>query len=1067
VLIRRLPHKLTGGLLAFTLAVLAAGCTDSRDESAPTQAPTSVPDEVLEVLARTGPIVAVHVGDTVILDGSRSFTSSAEPMSFDWSLSSKPEFSDAVLQDAALANPSFVADAEGTYVAQLVVSAEGVSSQRSVMLVVATVPPAQGVFHVGLSANCVNCHSDEFVEIPSKSFDHGATSNICATCHTPTVLGFAFVHSVDHLEVFGNCSGCHNGIVAIGKSEFHVATAVECDDCHNTTHFLELQPDGSFDHSGIARSCTGCHNGTVAKGKTPTPPHPDTSSECGACHTTESFAGAYPDHTGPEVVGNRCDSCHGITATGQTTGHPVTFVDCGTCHSTATFSLGGVFSHRVVDPTVQPCESCHNDNNSINAPGKSSAVPAHPVTIEDCGMCHNTDSFADAFVDHTGIVDDCASCHGVTAGGKSVNHMPTLEDCSVCHSPGTFTTGIYDHAGVFDNCESCHNNVISIGKLIDHLPTTADCSVCHDTIDFAGATFDHVGIDINNCGSCHDAGISIGKPANHVPTTLDCSSCHDVNNFTSFGGITFSHLGIDPNNCASCHGTGIATPKRVNHIPAEDDCSACHDSTVVFASTTFLATLHQDIAHGCEGCHVPRFFPTNPNVFKAEDHLPTDQDCFNCHTTAAFSPSIFGHVGISGGCASCHDGSASHVALGAIGKTATPVHQNTSGDCSVCHNTIDFAAAFVDHTGPAVVGNRCDSCHNGIDATGKDAKPNHVATTEDCGVCHVPGGTFTPAVFNHDGIVENCASCHNGTDATGKDAKTNPDHIPTNDDCSVCHTPASFAGARFDHQGIVNNCASCHDGNTATGKANNHVPTSGDCSDCHVTTGFLPAAFDHAGIVDNCASCHDAGFATGKPTGHLATGQDCGVCHTIGTFIPATFDHTGIVDNCASCHGVTATGMSPDHIPTNQDCSACHTTATFVGGTWDHQGVTGGCSTCHDGTTATGSAPQGRNDHFVTVAECNACHSTQGWAPIAYTHPNNSDYPGDHGANLSCRSCHEDNDENISYPSMQYAPFCAACHEGDFRREGDHNGGENGTVEQNKDCSGGGRGCHRVSDRDF
>jgi hypothetical protein len=245
------------------------------------------------------------------------------------------------------------------------------------------------------------------------------------------------------------------------------------------------------------------------------------------------------------------------------------------------------------------------------------------------------------------------------------------------------------------------------------------------------------------------------------------------------------------------------------------------------------------------------------------------------------------------------------------------------------------------------------------------------------------------------------------------------------------------------------------------------VPTNADCAQCHVTTGFLPATFDHAGIVDNCASCHGAGFATGKGPDHVATSQDCGVCHTPTSFVPATFDHTGIVDNCASCHGVTAVGMSPDHIPTALDCSNCHTTSTFAGAVFDHTGITGGCSTCHDGTTATGSEPQGLTGHFITTAECEVCHSPLGWAPIDFTHPPISNYPGDHALNLGCRSCHTDNDETIAYPFAQYAPFCAACHANDFSRESAHNGGSSGTVEQNKDCSGGGRGCHRVSDRSF
>ena len=1064
LLTQELSRQLTGSLLAFMLVVFAAGCSSGGSDNASAEDPA--PATIASAVARTGPIVTVRVGETVTLDGNRSFTTSAEPLSFLWSFSSKPDASNAELQNATTANPSFVADASGTYTAQLVVSAEGISSQRAIGLAVATIPPEPGFFHEGLSPDCVNCHNDELSAIQGKSLDHFATSNICAVCHTPTPLGLAVIHYVDHSEVLGNCSECHNGVLAIGKSEFHTPTIAECDDCHDTTHFLLLEPDGSFDHSGISRSCEGCHNGQVALGKTPTPPHPDTNVECGSCHSTDSFQGAFPDHTGPAVVGNRCDSCHGVTATGPTNGHPVTFVDCGACHRIETFSLDGVFNHRI-DPAVQPCESCHNDNNSINAPGKASAVPVHLSTIEDCGSCHNTTDFADAFIDHSGFVDNCASCHGVTASGKSVNHMPTTEDCSVCHTPGTFTTGTYDHFGVVNNCESCHNNVISVGKLFNHLPTTEDCSVCHDTVDFAGATFDHVGIDTSNCALCHDGEISLGKSANHVPTSLDCSSCHVITDFTAFAGITFSHLGIDPNNCASCHDTGIATPKTVNHIPAQDDCSVCHDSTSVFASTTFLITVHQGITRGCEGCHVSQFFPADPNLVKATGHLPTNQDCYLCHTTTAFTPSVFDHSGISGNCASCHDGSPAFVALGALGETDTPVHQNTNGDCSVCHNTTSFAGAFIDHSSPEVLNASCDSCHNGVDATGKDAKPDHVVTNEDCDVCHVPGGTFTPAVFNHTGIVDNCESCHNGTDATGKDAKVNPPHIPTTADCSVCHTPTSFASAHFDHQGIVNNCTSCHNGITATGKGTNHVPTNGDCVNCHQTTGFLPATFDHVGIMGNCVSCHEAGFATPKSNDHLATNQDCGVCHNTNTFVPATFDHTGIVDNCVSCHdGATAIGMDADHIGTALDCHFCHTTATFAGGTWVHDSSTvGRCDDCH---SVGGGAPFKQSGHLDTTVQCDECHVTMGWAPTFFSHDPQGDYPGDHRNDPGCSGCHGNSiNSTFVYPSPQYAPFCAACHERDFKRKGKHIGGENGTVGQNKDCSGGGSGCHRITDKDF
>ena len=1061
--------------------------------------------------ARTGPIVPVRVGETAFLDGTKSTSSSpSEPLTYNWSFSSKPNASSTLLQAETTANASFVADVRGTYILQLVVSAAGVSSQRAIQTVVSTIPPEPptGPFnHEGLSSNCVNCHNGDLDLIPGvskligKSPDHLATSNLCQTCHSP--LGFPAIPYVDHLEVVGSCSQCHNNKIAIGKSEFHVTTVGECDDCHNTTSFLELGPDGSYDHSNISRSCSGCHNGSISIGKTPSPPHPVTNNECGFCHTTTSFLGAYPDHTAPIVTAaiNGCSTCHGNTPTstarGEPVGHPVMAVDCAACHSIVTFSLGGVFNHRI-GPPVQSCETCHIDNNSINARGKGSAPNAHPTTTLDCNICHDTVSFTNPSFDHSQSVvtnNRCDFCHGAASappntpatGKPSINnvppdlleHLPTTDDCSVCHTPGTFATGTFAHTGVISGCTACHNDVISAGKPINHIPTNPDnqdCVACHTPTNttnfttFAGAAFGHVGINTNNCTLCHNNTISTGKPSNHLPTSLDCSLCHtptNTINYTTFAGIAFNHLGIDPNNCAVCHNTGIATPKKANHIPVHEDCSVCHNSTSVFTPSTFLTTGHQNITNGCEGCHTSQFFPAPTTLIKSTSHLPTVQDCDVCHAVAGFTPSNFNHTGISGNCASCHNGN--FVGINARGPTNSPVHQNTPSDCSACHNTTDFAAAFVDHTSPEVLNSRCDSCHNGIVATGKDAKANHVTTIEDCSVCHVPGA-FAPAVFNHTGIVNNCASCHNGIDATGKDAKVNPAHIPTTDDCSVCHTPTAFANANFEHQGITNNCVTCHNGTTATGKANNHVPTNGDCVNCHQTTGFKPATFDHQGIVDNCSSCHDAGLATPKKVNHVATNQDCGVCHSPSGFIPATFDHTGIVNNCASCHGVTATGKTPNHLITGLDCSSCHTTATFVGGTWVHDSSTANnCDTCH---VNNGGATPKPGVHLNTNEQCDVCHSTNGWTPTNFSHSPQGNYPGDHRTDPGCTGCHKGaigagiNIDN--YPSqLTYAPFCAGCHARDFERKGDHIGGENGTLRQNRDCSGGGNGCHRVSDRKF
>ena len=1091
--ISKLFSSAVNGLFIVVLTVLVASCSGGGDA-------TPVTGSTAPVIATTGPIVAARIGETAVLDGSNSLTSFPTSLSYSWSFTHKPYASNATLQGASTENPSFVADAKGVYTVQLVTSANGITSQRSIQVVVVTLAgeaPTGPANHFGLSSNCVSCHDGLLVN-PGKSPDHIATSNMCQACHTPQ--GANIIPFADHQEVFGNCSECHDGITAIGKSDTHPLTEAECDNCHNTKSFLALALDGSFDHTGITSGCSGCHNGKVAIGKHDS--HLITDIDCVSCHATNSFKNAFPDHSDPAIIAGGCDSCHGasngqggLIAKGQTVGHPVTNVDCDTCHSSkVTFSLGGIFNHSLVDATIQPCESCHIAGNSINAIVETPTA-THQNRTADCGTCHTIETFLGGFVDHNGpevVGKRCDSCHdGITATGKPLTtpfyeHMPTNEDCNVCHTPGTFSTGTYDHAGVTNGCNSCHNNVIGVGKLQNHIPTNPDnqdCADCHITTTFAGAVFDHTSTNTNNCLACHDGNISKGKSFGHVATNQNCSTCHVINNgFSTFAGTFLHDTNTVSDNCASCHNTGIAQPKKTNHIPAKAECYQCHVDTNFggFASNTFLGDAHTRIISGCEGCHVDRIMlPNNPDLVKNNLHLPVIQDCDVCHTNASFmAPTIFTHKGITGNCSSCHDGSVNNVADGALGKAQAPnPHPATNADCGACHAVgNNFTDGTFDHTG---IVNNCSSCHGDNPTStpvGPMKNPGHITTADDCSLCHVPG-TFTNAVFDHTGRVDNCAECH-GDNTAGASTKKSINHLPTTEDCSVCHNTTAFSGARFDHTNVTNNCTQCHDGATAPGKTPppNHIPTNQDCNVCHQTTGFVPGTFDHIGIVDNCVSCHDGKTAKGKSNNHVQTNQDCNVCHSTSapiSFKGAVFDHTGIVNNCASCHdGNTAKGKdaktNPAHLATNLDCSSCHTTATFVGGTWVHDSTTAGnCDQCH--SIGNGATPK-PNNHLNTNEQCDVCHTPNGWAPTNFMHSPNGNYPGDHRRDPGCTGCHKGSigaGINIgNYPNkLTYAPDCAGCHAGDFESKGDHIGGKNGTVSQNRNCAG--SGCHKVRDSAF
>lgn len=1061
-----------GWFFTFVFAILVVGCGGGGSDSATAA-------NVSSISANAGDIIGIRVGQTAILDGSASSitSTSTSPVSYSWSFTSKPFGSTAVLQNPTTVNPSFILDVQGSYMVQLIVSAGGLSSKRAIALVEATVNgnyAGDKRIHVGYPSKCADCHDGRYLiePTPPKSGNHIATSNMCEACHT--TFGFKLPRYTDHKEVFGNCSRCHDGVLAVGKSQFHITTTGECNDCHNTTSFLALDVNGKYDHTGITSGCVKCHNGKTAQGINHNPDTFDKSNtDCVFCHNTTTFEGAYPNHSNYKTDGTRCDSCHGSTAQGVKAGHPdITPVDCGECHSVKQFSLGGVYNHRT-DAAVLRCDSCHTDNNTINAIGMGSYLPGHiDPSGEDCGTCHGVGggSFMNATINHSLAsvkAQRCDNCHGVAgpALGKSTNHIitqitPTLVDCIACHTPGNFTAGTFDHSATNTGtliCSDCHNNTNSAGKGSTHIPTSLSCDSCH-TADtpatpstFKGTLY-HSGNSPTSCTSCHDGVIQKGKGSTHLYTIRDCSNCHTTVTPLTFTGATYDHgdSGVST-NCASCHDgvTAIYKSAKVDHIPAQKECSECHTNTTVpggFATSIFKTNVHPNQLNGCEGCHTAKYLSARTDLLKTGSvkHVPSIQDCHLCHSNISFTDiTQFTHAGITGNCESCHDGTFYTTGAGpkAKGKAIpAPIkvttHITTISDCGSCHAIgKGFTDGKFDHTG---IVNGCSTCHDGSGATGPIKNSGHVVTSQDCSICHVPG-TFKTAVFNHNQIVSDCISCHENPGATAT-VKPNPDHVATTKDCYECHNKDTFAGAKYDHTGITNNCTSCHDGVIARGKDGTHIPTGDDCSACHQTSGMIPATFDHAGINSNCVSCHDGVFATGKTQGHVVTSLDCGSCHSVpktviiangptNGFIPATHVAVSANTRCDSCHGVTATGKTaktnPDHWLTSFDCRDCHTTAGFKPAKWIHDGnSTGNCESCHSPAGGARDKTTTPGGHLTTTSQCDECHTTTAWSPTNFNHDRNKlsqdGYPGDHRAPLSCVACHGNSIGPITYSFPQY-----------------------------------------------
>ena len=82
----------------------------------------TITDQDVKPVANAGPNQTANIGTTVQLDGSKSTSFNGNPLTYKWSLTTLPAGSSATLSNPNIVNPTFKVDAQGTYVAQLIVN---------------------------------------------------------------------------------------------------------------------------------------------------------------------------------------------------------------------------------------------------------------------------------------------------------------------------------------------------------------------------------------------------------------------------------------------------------------------------------------------------------------------------------------------------------------------------------------------------------------------------------------------------------------------------------------------------------------------------------------------------------------------------------------------------------------------------------------------------------------------------------------------------------------------------------------------------------------------------------
>lgn len=390
--------------------------------------------------------------------------------------------------------------------------------------------------------------------------------------------------------------------------------------------------------------------------------------------------------------------------------------------------------------------------------------------------------------------------------GQSPHGTALKIDCAACHNPSGWTpvrdTLRFDHNATKFPLEGTHLQV--------------ECKTCHTSMVFASAPTQCVDChtDIHNmsvgndCARCHTPSTWIvdiipelhersGFPLIGTHSTVTCAECH-----VSETNLRFNPIG---NDCFNCHRDDYAATSDPNHekLGYSTNCIECHDPLSTGWSATLVnhdffplegghsisdckrchkTTNYSDASPECVSCHQNDYAATaNPNHTTAN----FSNNCAECHTIGAWSPSSFDHNTI-------------HPLEGAHASIAT--------NCNLCH-----AQGF------ANTPNTCVGCH--LNDFNNTSNPNHTAAhfSTDCAQCHEEK-SWTPSTFDHDGMYFPIYS------GKHKDKWTA---------CTDCHTNSGNYA--------VFSCIICHEHNNQTEVNNDHKEVNGyvynstSCFSCHPT----------------------------------------------------------------------------------------------------------------------------------------------------------------------------------------------------------------------------------------
>jgi len=572
----------------------------------------------------------------------------------------------------------------------------------------------------------------------------------------------------ENLEGVDNCTQCHD--------QGNEITGTKCLQCHTEIRDA-INAKHGFHYQNASVSCTNCH----------------------------------ADHLGTDAGITHFDA---TTFDHRNTGYPLSgkhaSVGCESCHTPKRIKDAVVAKHLEQYPHQsflglgRQCVDCHQDRHAgsvgtsceqchSSASWKPSAAFSHAATKFPllgkhanvaCVQCHETlknSSPSEPMVFSVKGFDDCSACHKSPHGDKF-----SKQTCSSCHTPGGWKEiGEFDHSKTsfpllgkhrIVTCEGCHRGLADKGQ---------------------GAKRDFATKPFTDCTPCHSSP--------HAPSFSErsCNGCHTTKDWALEAAKNFDHA-------------LTSFPLRGKHAALE--CNACHKP----GKKLSFATVYKLKKSVCTDCHEDKH--------KGQFTEKYGNDCSQCHTEDAYSPSTFSldrhavsRFRISGAhqavaCRDCHMVKSEWV---------FSMKSISCGSCHKDHHDGLFTAFMKEKS--------CDACHNS--SLWKAIQFDHSQTSfpligqhtlVECSRCHVN---------RYKGTSNTCGDCHSDPHAgqfTDK-GKT---------DCARCHTPIGRRALIFRHDiqstfaltGAHANveCGACHKPEMRNGKIVVHYkPLSSKCESCH------------------------------------------------------------------------------------------------------------------------------------------------------------------------------------------------------------------------------------------